>query len=184
MEKMMDSSKGLLSLSPQLGAPERSFVFAVAMKIVKNEIEAEDVAQDALLLAHRHRQSFRGQSKYSTWLYRVAVTTALMHLRTKRRKRREISTSQLGENEQHWLEALECKGPSPEQICASRQELANVERSLERLGSKYARLLRMRWYEGCSDRELSSRLDLPLTTVKNRTFRARRHVLSEYCQAA
>ncbi len=180
----MKDSRRLLELSPKLGPRERHFVFAVAMKIVKSEVEAEDVAQDALLLAHRHRESFRGQSKYSTWLYRVAVTTALMHLRTKRRKRREISTSQLDDDEQHWLEALECRGPSPEQICASREELANVERCLDLLGSKYARLLRLRWYEGCSDRELSSRLGLPLTTVKNRTFRARRHVLSEYGQAA
>jgi RNA polymerase sigma-70 factor (ECF subfamily) len=152
--------------------------------VVKNEIEADDVAQDALLLAHRHRASFRGQSKYSTWLYRVAVTTALMHLRTKRRKGREISCSQLGEGEQSWIEALESKAPSPEQICASREELAEVDCCLDKLGSKYARLLRLRWYEGCSDRELAAKLNLPLSTVKNRTFRARRHVLSEHGQAA
>ncbi len=180
----MSESARPLKLTPDLGSEERQFVFAVAMKFVKNEVEAEDVAQDALLLAHRHRNSFRGQSKYSTWLYRVAVTTALMHLRSKKRKRREISTSQLGSDEQNWLETLEHRGPTPEQICASRQELLQVEETLNRLGQKYARLLRLRWYEGCSDKELSSRLNLPLTTVKNRTFRARRHVLSEHCQAA
>lgn len=180
----MTDDRRPLNLSPELGTEERNFVFAVAMKFVKDEIEAEDVAQDTLLLAHRHRKSFRGQSKYSTWLYRVAVTTALMHLRSKKRKGREISCSQLGDNEQNWLEAMESRSPSPEQVCSSRQELAQVERSLERLGNKYARLLRLRWYEGCSDRELSNRLDLPLTTVKNRTFRARRHVLSEYGEAA
>jgi RNA polymerase sigma-70 factor (ECF subfamily) len=180
----MDKTGRRLEMSPNLGERERRFVYAVAMKFVKNEVEAEDVTQDALLLAHRHRASFRGQSKYSTWLYRVATTTALMHLRSKKRKSREVSTSQLGANDQNWLETLEFRGPTPEQICASRQELVQVEACLRRLGDNYADLLRLRWYEGCSDKELSKRLKLPLTTVKNRTFRARRHVLSEYGQAA
>ena len=46
---------------------------AHAMKYVRNEQDADDVAQDALLLAHRYRESFRGESRYSTWLYRVAA---------------------------------------------------------------------------------------------------------------
>src|SRR5690606_17264238 len=70
-------------LSPDLGARERAYVFAVAMKYVKNEVDAEDVTQDALLLAHRHRDSFRGDARYGTWLYRVAATTALMFLRSR-----------------------------------------------------------------------------------------------------
>jgi RNA polymerase sigma-70 factor (ECF subfamily) len=181
---MKDSKDKLEDLSPRLSQRERDFVFAVAMKFVKNEVEADDVAQDALLLAHRHRDSFRGQSKYSTWLYRVAVTTALMHLRSKKRKRREVSTSQLGDNERDWVVTLESKAPSPERRCAGREALAQVDRTLTKLGSKYVKLARMRWYEGCSERELSQRLGLPLTTIKNRTFRARHHVLSECRQAA
>lgn len=180
----MKNGSRLDELSPRLGSRERDFVFAIAMKFVKNEAEAEDVAQDALLLAYRHRESFRGQSKYSTWLYRVAVTTALMHLRSAKRKRREISTSELPEGERDWIEALESRTPSPEARCASRQELARVDELLVELGNKYAKLLRLRWYEGYSERELCQRLDLPLTTVKNRSFRARRHVLSECRQAA
>src|SRR6185503_11662173 len=66
---------------------EREYVYAVAMKYLKDEEEAADVAQDALLNAFRHRASFRGDSRFTTWLYRVAATTALMHLRKKRRSR-------------------------------------------------------------------------------------------------
>ena len=75
-------------LSPNLGDRERQYVFSVAMKYLKDEDAAEDVTQDALLLAHRHRDSFRGDSRFSTWLYRVAATTALMYLRKQRRRRR------------------------------------------------------------------------------------------------
>ena len=55
------------------------------MKYVRNDQDAEDVTQDALLLAHRYRESFRGESRYSTWLYRVTATAALMFLRRQRR---------------------------------------------------------------------------------------------------
>ena len=49
--------------------------------------DAEDVTQEAMLLAHRYRDSFRGESRYSTWLYRVTATAALMFLRKQRRLR-------------------------------------------------------------------------------------------------
>ena len=63
----------------------RAYVKSVAMKYVRNEQDADDVAQDAMLLAHRYRESFRGESRYSTWLYRVTATAALMFLRKQRR---------------------------------------------------------------------------------------------------
>ena len=71
---------------------EREYVYAVAMKYLKDEDEAADVAQDAMLNAYRHRASFRGDSRFTTWLYRVAATTALMHLRKKRRARLAFPT--------------------------------------------------------------------------------------------
>ena len=64
---------------------EREFVFSVAMKYMKDEERAADVAQDAMMLAFVHRDSFRGDSRFTTWLYRIAATTALMHLRKDRR---------------------------------------------------------------------------------------------------
>ncbi|MCU1279922.1 MAG: polymerase, sigma-24 subunit, subfamily, partial [bacterium] len=74
-------------------AKEREFVYGVAMKYMKDEEKAHDVTQDALLLAYRHRASFRGDSRFTTWLYRIAATTALMHLRKDRRVPLMVSTS-------------------------------------------------------------------------------------------
>src|SRR5215470_5602194 len=71
----------------------RAYVRSVAMKYVRDEQDAEDVTQDALLLAHRYRDSFRGESRYSTWLYRVTATAALMFLRKQRRLAREVAAS-------------------------------------------------------------------------------------------
>src|SRR4029077_16503309 len=71
----------------------RGFVRSVAMKYVRDDQDAEDVTQDAMLLAHRYRASFRGESRYSTWLYRITATAALMFLRRQRRLSREIPAS-------------------------------------------------------------------------------------------
>ena len=76
-------------------ADTRAYVKSVAMKYVRNETDAEDVTQDALLLAHRYRDSFRGESRYSTWLYRVTATAALMFLRRQRRLSRPTATRTL-----------------------------------------------------------------------------------------
>src|SRR5512144_1957649 len=77
----------------------RAYVKSIAMKYVRNEQDAEDVTQDAMLLAHRYRDSFRGESRYSTWLYRVTATAALMFLRKQRRLSREIPASGSVDNE-------------------------------------------------------------------------------------
>src|SRR6185369_7107519 len=60
---------------------ERQFVYSVALKYMRSRESAEEVTQDALITAYRHRDQFRGDSKATTWLYRVAATTALMQLR-------------------------------------------------------------------------------------------------------
>ncbi|HEX4456731.1 MAG TPA: sigma-70 family RNA polymerase sigma factor, partial [Polyangia bacterium] len=98
-------------------AKEREFVFGVAMKYMKDEEKAHDVTQDALLLAYRHRASFRGDSRFTTWLYRIAATTALMHLRKDRR------VPQLQSIDAEETEADEPRGEeaSPEEQWASSE---------------------------------------------------------------
>src|SRR4051794_2025453 len=88
----------------------RAYVRSIAMKYVHNESDAEDVTQDAMLLAHRHRDAFRGDARYSTWLYRVTATAALMFLRKQRRLAREVPASGAGrlddEDGAAWLERV------------------------------------------------------------------------------
>lgn len=63
-------------------------VFNTALGIVQNETEAEDLTQDVFIKVFENISSFKGESKFSTWLYRIATTTALDHLRSKKRKKR------------------------------------------------------------------------------------------------
>lgn len=175
-------------LSPALGDQERNYVFAVAMKYVRDEEAAADIAQDALLLAHRHRGSFRGDSRYSTWLYRIAATTALMHLRRKRRRSLELlSPARLpghGDDEGTLPELEAADTTSPHDEVAGREAVALIRRRLGELGDKYERIFWMRYLEGYTETEIAGLLDLTLATVKTRAHRARVAVRDTLLEAA
>lgn len=159
-------------LSPELGDQERNYVYSVAMKYVKDEDAAADIAQDALLLAHRHRGSFRGNSRYSTWLYRIAATTALMYLRKKRRRAIELF-SPAQNDEEAFPEPPSANEPGPDAEVAGREALQLIRRRLGELGDKYERIFWMRYLEGYTETEIAAELDLTLATVKTRAHRAR-----------
>ena len=66
----------------------KDMVYNTILGIVQNETEAEDLAQDVFIKVFEKINTFKGDSKFSTWLYRIATTTALDHLRSKKRKKR------------------------------------------------------------------------------------------------
>ena len=158
-------------LTPDLGPAERDYVFAVAMKYVKNEVEADDVAQEALLLAHRHRASFAGRARYSTWLYRVAATAALMHLRKGRRRGKAVSLDAAPAHRER-----PCPRTGPADIAEARETLVATGRAVERLKPKYRDVFKLRFAEGKTDAEVATALGLSLTAAKTRAFRARAQV--------
>ena len=160
-------------------AREREFVYGVALKYTKDEEEAADVTQEALLLAYRHQGSFRGDSRFTTWLYRIAATTALMHLRKKRRTPLMVSTdgtTEEGEAERAETRALKFAGASPEEASASSEALEIAAQELSRMGDKYPTIFSMRFLDGFSESEIAERLDLNVSTVKTRAYRARAHL--------
>jgi RNA polymerase sigma-70 factor (ECF subfamily) len=167
----------------RFGEREREYVFSVAMKYVKDEDEAADVAQDAMLLAYRHRASFRGDSRYTTWLYRVAATTALMHLRKKRRMPKELTTVASTESEESLghdaLNDVASLASSPEDAYLAHEAVTIARARLDAMGDKYGPVFLMRFLDGCSEIEIARQLGLNVGTVKTRAYRARAAVRSE-----
>ncbi|HEY3359516.1 MAG TPA: sigma-70 family RNA polymerase sigma factor [Polyangia bacterium] len=157
----------------QFTAREREFVYGVALKYLKDEEDAHDVTQEAMLLAYRHREKFRGDSRFTTWLYRIAATTALMHLRKQRRRPPAVQTPFDGDDQTYEPAA---GTPSPEEQSASVQTFASCERSLGKMGEKYGSIFRMRFVEGYTEEEIAERLGLNVATVKTRAYRARTYV--------
>ena len=155
----------------------RAYVKSVAMKYVRNEQDAEDVAQDALLLAHRYRDSFRGESRYSTWLYRVTATAALMFLRKQRRLSREVSASTATDEEGGpWLDRQPSTTDTRAEVIA-RAELDDVAKAVAALGAKYPAVFWKRYGEGRTETEIARELGISVAAVKTRAFRGRQAAL-------
>ncbi|HEY4240599.1 MAG TPA: sigma-70 family RNA polymerase sigma factor [Kofleriaceae bacterium] len=152
----------------------------MALKYVRNEQDAEDVTQEAMLLAHRYRDSFRGESRYSTWLYRVTATAALMFLRRQRRLAREIPASADLDPEEDgtsWLERIPAPTDVREEVIA-RTDLSVVADAVARLGAKYPVVFWKRYGEGRTETEIARELGVSVAAVKTRAFRARQAALA------
>src|SRR6478672_10592855 len=119
------------------GAKDRQFVYSVARRIVRSDEDADDVAQEALLLAHRHISSFRGDSRLRTWLYRIAVTTALGHLRRTKRARLHVPVADI---------PLPDPAKSPEAVVADAETDAIVREAVQELEPLYRDVLIARAY--------------------------------------
>ena len=157
----------------------RAYVRSIAMKYVHNEHDAEDVTQDAMLLAYRYRDAFRGDSRYTTWLYRVTATAALMFLRKQRRLSREIPSSGTGADDEAtpWLERVAAPNDLRAEVIA-RADLGLVADAVARLGAKYPAVFWKRYGEGRTETEIAKELGVSVAAVKTRAFRARQAALA------
>ena len=152
-----------------LGREERAFVYSVAKRITRNAQSAEDITQDAMLLAHRYRASFRGESRYRTWLYRIAATTALSHLRRGHRSR-----EQLVRNDDTTSWDVADSGQSPERMLDDAQLASSLRSALEQLPARYRETVLLRIE--LSEAETARRLGISVANVKIRAHRARQQL--------
>ncbi len=157
---------------------DRRFVCSVARRIV-GEQDAGDVAQETLLLAFRHRDRFRGDSSYRTWLYRIATTAALTHLRTQRRRRadRAVSIDDAGP-----LPADD-RRPSAEDELVRAEQAAQVRAGVAALTPAYRDVLQLRFMKDMSEVEVADALDISVANVKVRAHRARHALRGALTQA-
>lgn len=166
MAVMNELAEETCTTQPAFGPEERGFVYAVARRIVRSPEEAEDVAQDAMLLAYRFRDRFRGDARYRTWLYRIASTTALGYLRKRKRSREVLAPTTAAL-------AIEVPdgAPSPERALADAETSRRVLEAVAALEPKYRDVLLCR--AESTDAETAAQLGLTVTNVKVRAHRAR-----------
>jgi len=157
--------------APPLGEGDRGFVYAVARRIVGSANDADDVTQDAMILAYRYRDSFRGEAKYRTWLYRIAATTAIGFLRKRKRSREQLAVDpdQVGA----WL-ADDTKPVDAVLAEADTEEL--VQRAIAALDPKYRDVLLCR--VDATESETAEKLGISVANVKIRAHRARKQLRS------
>jgi RNA polymerase sigma-70 factor, ECF subfamily len=160
-------------------------VFRIAQHITQNREDAEDVVQDAFLKAYENLEQFQGQSKFYTWLVRIAVNEALMKLR-KRRPERTVSLDEDVKTEDDSLpREVADWSPNPEQQYTQAELREILTRTIQGLPPGFRTVFVLRDVEGLSTEETAEALDLSIPAVKSRLLRARlqlRDRLSRYFQ--
>jgi RNA polymerase sigma-70 factor, ECF subfamily len=148
-------------------------VFRIAQHITQNREDAEDVVQDAFLKAFQNLEQFQGQSKFYTWLVRIAVNEALMKLR-KRRPERFVSLDEDVKTEEDSMpREIADWSPNPEQQYNQAELKEILGKTIQGLPPGFRTVFVLRDVEGLSTEETADALDLSIPAVKSRLLRAR-----------
>jgi RNA polymerase sigma-70 factor, ECF subfamily len=158
-------------------------VFRIAQHITQNREDAEDVVQDAFLKAYEKLDQFQGNSKFYTWLVRIAVNESLMRLR-RRRTGKMVSIDEDVETEEGSMPRdLADWSPDPEQLYGQSELSDILRKTIQGLPPGFRIVFVLRDVEGLSTEETAETLGLSVPAVKSRLLRARlqlRERLSRY----
>jgi RNA polymerase sigma-70 factor (ECF subfamily) len=147
-------------------------VIKLVARLLRDPTEAEDVAQDAFVKAYRALGSFRGDSAFYTWLYRIAVNTARNVMASRQRRPLDYEAD-LNESEQSAVESRMRHTDTPEAAVLSEEIHQTVNHAVEQLPEDLRTAIILREVEGLSYEEIAEAMDCPVGTVRSRIFRAR-----------
>jgi len=149
----------------------KHMVFTLTMRIVKNREEAEEVSQDVFVKAYKNLKSFKGESKFSTWIYKIGYYASLDVVKKNKRQINSINIDEFNEGNigsmQDGLKYLEAK---------ERKKVIND--ALLRLDEDEQVILTLYYFEEMPLKEISKVVNLSLENIKVKLFRARKKLFS------
>ncbi len=155
-------------------------VFNIVFRFLGNREEAEDVAQDVFVTVYQNAQSFRGDSKFSTWLYRVTVNHCKNRLKYLKRRGRnmgrpldDIAEHLVAQGSGETQPAFHAAIPRPDDLAQGRQLESLIQREMEKMDADHRLLLVLRDIQGMSYQEMAEVTGLNVGTIKSRLHRAR-----------
>jgi RNA polymerase sigma-70 factor (ECF subfamily) len=142
-------------------------------RFIRDAGEVEDVAQEAFIKAYRALPTFRGDSAFYTWLYRIGINTAKSHLVATGR-RAPTSTAHDAEEAEVFDDSDQLRDiNTPESILMSKEIAATVNAAMDGLPEELRSAISLREMEGLSYEEIAAIMNCPVGTVRSRIFRAR-----------
>ena len=148
----------------------QSRVIATAYKYVKEKQLAEDIAQEAFIKSYKSIDSFREESSFYTWVYRIAVNTAKNYIVSSKR-REEIIMTDLSEDNNYYPEKPDID--SPQDILNASELRDLIFATLSSLGEETRTALSLREFDGLSYEQIAEISNCPVGTVRSRIFRGR-----------
>ena len=154
----------------QLFVKHRDTVSRIVYRMIGPSPEVEDVVQDVFLNVYRSLPSFRGESKFSTWLYRLATNVTKMHLR-RGRSRPRFSDVEVPEAPRD-----DAPADTPEVHVERAERVRALYRLLDELSEKKREVLVLHDLEGVAAKDIAESLEIPVLTVRTRLFYARKEL--------
>ena len=178
LEAILKVRSGDVNAFEALVLEHQNKVYSLALRMVGNEEDARDMAQEAFIRAFNSLGGFRGESKFSVWLYRLTTNICIDFLRVRSKRPISSLSYETDDGEEGELEIPDERF-APERELDRRELRAAVDRGLAELSPEYRAILVLREINGLSYDEIARCLRLEEGTVKSRLFRARRK-LSDY----
>lgn len=156
----------------QLMLDNEKRVYNLALRMTGSPEDAMDLSQEAFLSAWRGLKFFKGDSAFSTWLYRLTSNACIDHLRRQKRRQSVSLVVSLEDEQERQTEIPDCRF-LPEEELQRREQRRALERGLSQLSAERRQVLVLRELEGLSYQEIGDLLELEAGTVKSRIARAR-----------
>ncbi len=148
-------------------------IYNIALRMTANQDDAEDMTQEIMIKIFRSLSSFKGNSKFSTWIYRVAVNTCLDELKKKKNKKHLSLDAEIsGDDGENQIE-IKDDSPSPEKLAEQNELRDMVAAAVKLLSDEHRAVIVLRDIRGMSYSEIAEILGCSDGTVKSRISRAR-----------
>lgn len=151
-------------------------LFAMVVGMVRDEAEAKDLVQNAFIKAYQNLDSFRIDSAFYTWLYRIAMNLAIDSCRKRRRRRTGSFDEAVGTRDEDGEVVLVHHAPSPGEALQRKQLRERIFAAMDELTEDQREVLLLREVEGLSYAEISESMGIPEGTVMSRLFYARKRM--------
>jgi RNA polymerase sigma-70 factor (ECF subfamily) len=152
----------------------RQRVYRLAYNVLRNQEDAWDVAQESFIKAYKALPSFRGQSAFYTWLFRIVMNVAHDKARQRGAAGRAFGTERVTEEE--WERAMPDPGEEPDTAAARAEQRSRITQALETLPEHHRAIIMLSDLEGLSYREIADVLNIPMGTVMSRLHNARKRL--------
>lgn len=165
--------KGDNSAFEALMEKHMGIIYNIALRMTANQDDAEDMTQEIMIKIFRSLGSFKGNSKFSTWIYRVAVNTCLDELKKKKNKKHLSLDAEIsGDDGENQIE-IKDDSPSPEKLAEQNELRDMVAAAVKLLSDEHRAVIVLRDIRGMSYSEIAGILGCSDGTVKSRISRAR-----------
>lgn len=145
-------------------------IYNYCLRMTNNRSDAEDLAQEVFLKAYKNLKNFRNDSKFSTWIYRIAYNTCIDNYRKKRLKL--LPLNKIIDEEQQEI-SIPSPDPLPEEQVISNEKYSLIKECIAQLKPRYKSVIILRDIHNYSYREIAEILEIPIGTVKSDISRAR-----------